>query len=92
MRHEIKIWREWYEEVVAFRKPFEVRIDDRPYRVGDVLYMREWDPEEETYTGRWVEVDVTYAMRAGAGVVERGITPGYVVMGIIVQRAGGTPA
>jgi ASC-1-like (ASCH) protein len=33
------------------RKTFEHRVNDRNYKPGDTLLLREWDPETETYTG-----------------------------------------
>ncbi|VXC03894.1 hypothetical protein EXIGUO8H_430005 [Exiguobacterium sp. 8H] len=75
MLHELKIWPEYFDMVDAGRKTFEIRRDDRGYQSGDILYLREYDPVEQAYTGRALCRRVTY-MTAYA---QRG---GYVVMAL----------
>jgi ASC-1-like (ASCH) protein len=62
-KHRIKIWPEYFEAVEDGRKTFEHRVDDRNYKVGDILILEEWDPHtpEMPYTGRELVVAVTYA-------------------------------
>jgi hypothetical protein len=43
MEHELKCWPEPFAAVEAGLKPYEVCRADRPYAVGDVLVLREWD-------------------------------------------------
>jgi hypothetical protein len=50
--HELKIWPHFYEEVIAKIKTYEVRVNDRAFKVGDFLLLREWDNEHNFYTGR----------------------------------------
>lgn len=50
MVHELKTLPEYFQAVKEKRKPFEVRKNDRNFKVGDSLYLREWTGEE--YTGR----------------------------------------
>lgn len=56
------------------RKPFEVRLNDRDFQVGDLLHLREWIPQEERYTPREVAGPITY-------LTSFGCQPGYVVLG-----------
>ena len=76
--HELKLWPKPYEEVSSGRKPFELRKDDRDYKVGDILNLRHWDPETEKYSGR--------SMSAGVTCIYRGpfVAEGFVCMGIKV--------
>lgn len=60
--HELKIWPEYFQPVLEGRKRFEKRKADRDYKVGDTLRLKEWDPEMTTYTGRVVDVVVTYIL------------------------------
>lgn len=60
MTHDIKLWPVYFPEVESQRKPFEIRWMDRPYEVGDTLFLREWDPDKEAYTGRSLTRIVTY--------------------------------
>jgi hypothetical protein len=44
MKHDLKIWPQYFVEVAAEQKTFEIRKNDRDYQVGDVLRLREWEP------------------------------------------------
>lgn len=65
--HALKIWPEYFEAVLDGRKRFEIRRDDRGYKVGDVLNLREWDPAKERYTGRMLDASVTYLLQPDPG-------------------------
>ena len=60
MIHGLKIWPEYFNEIVAGNKTFEVRQADHPFAVEDLLAMNEWDPKTETYTGASVLMKVTH--------------------------------
>jgi ASC-1-like (ASCH) protein len=70
--HYLKTWPEYFEEVWSGKKTFEVRKDDRGFRVGDRLVLFEWNPEAESSTGRTVDVTITYILRGGQFGIENG--------------------
>lgn len=41
--HRVKLMQQFYEVVEKRTKNFEVRFNDRDYRVGDWLVLCEWD-------------------------------------------------
>ena len=49
---EKKIWPEFFELVLQGKKNVELRIADFGIDQGDVLVLREWDPNKNDYTGR----------------------------------------
>jgi len=61
--HDLKCWPDYFEDVQAGRKTFELRKDDRTYAVGDVLLLREWSPDNGKYTGRSCRRVVTHLIR-----------------------------
>jgi hypothetical protein len=71
--HELKIRPEYFEAVVFGRKGFEIRKNDRGFKVGEWLHLMEW--EREKYTGRDAHVQITYV----TDFMQR---DGYVVLGI----------
>lgn len=68
--HEYKCYPTYFHAVWLGRKLFEVRRsrtdegDDDP-EGGDTVMLREWDRETRQYTGRQIQVHVTYVMRGG---------------------------
>lgn len=103
MTHELKCHPEPFQAVKRGEKTFEYRKDDRDYRVGDTLWLREWDltriaarefngrssfeAELQGYTGERVHRTVTYIIREGYGIPE-----GYCIMSIAsLPIEGGEP-
>lgn len=79
MVHELKTWPSYFQAAWEGRKTFEVRRDDgRGFQPGDLLHLREWDPEDKAYTGRELTAKVAYVLSGG----RFGIEEGYVVMAI----------
>lgn len=76
MIHELKIRPEYFKAVVLGDKMFEIRKNDRDFRVGDIIVLHEWD-EERGYTGKHTLVDITYVMTDTEFVKE-----GFAVLGI----------
>lgn len=70
--HDLKCWPESFTPLWTRDKTHEVRPDDRGYRVGDVLVLHEYDPEEHTYTGRVLLARVTHVLPGGQFGIERG--------------------
>lgn len=76
--HELKTLSPFYEEVERGAKTFEIRKDDRDFRVGDTLVLRHWDAERNCYTdGKSIQVKIKYILRD-----ERYLPTGYCCMSI----------
>ena len=91
--HELKSWPQFFEKVVDGSKTFEVRLNDRDFKVGDFLFLREWNPETKQYSGRFQYVRVTYIF----GSEERNVVcpialhPDYVILAIMLTWSTQTP-
>jgi len=48
MIHELKINPEFFDAVASGIKTFEVRKNDRPFRIGDTLVLLEFDDSKQT--------------------------------------------
>ncbi len=64
MRIEKKVWPKYFELIKAGKKSFEVRLADFDVEEGDILVLREWDPDKKAYTGRVLEKKVVYVTKA----------------------------
>ena len=58
-----KVWPEYFEEIRSGKKKLELRLADFEVREGDTLVLEEWDPDRKEYTGRKIEVAVTYILK-----------------------------
>jgi ASC-1-like (ASCH) protein len=76
MIHELKILPEYFEKVKDKKKTFEIRKNDRDFKVGDTLLLREHD--QKKYTGREITRKIIYVLGDKSGYV----LDGYVVMSI----------
>lgn len=72
--HELKCWPAYFEAIKVGKKNFEYRLNDRDFKVGDVLHLREYEPQGAyeifRYTGRELFCMVTY-------LVQTNTLPGY---------------
>jgi hypothetical protein len=58
-----KVWREYFEKIISGKKKLELRLADFEVNEGDLLVLEEWDKDKKEYTGRKVEVVVTYVFK-----------------------------
>lgn len=76
--HELKTWPFYFQEVFMGHKTFEVRINDRDFKIGDHVILKEWNPDTKEYTGREAARVITFILFGGSF----GIAPDHVVMSI----------
>lgn len=76
--HKLKTWPVHFRDVKEGIKDFEVRKDDRDYQIGDYLWLYEYDPELQEYSGSSYGCRIKYMLKGG----QFGIQEGYVVLGL----------
>ena len=59
-----KAWPELFQKVVDGEKNFDLRLDDFDCSVGDVLILKEFDPETKEFTGREIKKEVKYVLKS----------------------------
>lgn len=70
MIHELKILPEYFKAVENGTKTFEIRTNDRDYKLGDILVLKEFDPDAKVYTGNECVRKVTYIIQGVYGLPE----------------------
>ncbi|MDP3685661.1 MAG: DUF3850 domain-containing protein [bacterium] len=60
---EKKVWPQFFEKITSGDKTFDIRLADFECAPGDILVLREWNPESLQYTGRKTEKEVTYVAK-----------------------------
>lgn len=79
--HLLKTIDPYFYMVETGIKKFEIRNDDRVFKLGDVLVLARW--HEGRFTGERLYRRVSYIFTGG----QFGLEAGYVVMGIEKIRA-----
>lgn len=78
MIHNLKTHKEYFYEVFIGHKTFELRKNDRDFKVGDTLILEEYNPIIKDYTGKSLARKVIYILEGG----KFGLEEGYVIMSI----------
>ena len=81
MKHELKILPKWFEDVHSNKKNFEIRKNDRDFKVGDTLILKEW--YRGKYTDRYVLREIEYIYQ-GDGTY--GLSEEYCVLGLKIPH------
>ena len=87
--HELKLWPAYFEDVESDLKGFELRNNDRGFKVGQIIKFQEFKPnptydwdKSGYYTGRETIKKIKYIL----GDNNAGIETGYVILGITDTR------
>ena len=78
MMHQLKLRKKFFEKKIEGRKPWELRLNDRRYAIGDYIAENEIDEAGE-YTGRFVVekiLDIVYPIEVPDGAIGEG----YVIL------------
>jgi len=75
-QHELKCLPSYFEQVILGNKRFEIRKNDRDFRVGDFVVLNEW-LDSVGFTGRSMAAVITYVTDFPDGLKD-----GYVCFGM----------
>ena len=75
MVHRLKIAPQYFKDLVSGVKTFEVRRNDRNFKVGDIVTLEEY--KDGNYTSNYVNAEITYILDDHKYCKE-----GFVVFGI----------
>lgn len=62
MTHALKTVPPYFKDIVDGTKTFEIRKNDRLFKVGDKLLLQEYLPKEDKYSGQEWEGIITYIL------------------------------
>jgi len=82
IKHELKILPEYFYDVLSSRKRFEIRKNDRNFKVGDTVKLREF--KDGIYTGNYINARITYVFLGG----QYGLEEGYCIFSFRVYASG----
>ena len=79
MTHELKILPKYFDDVKNHVKNFELRRNDRDFKVGDMLILKEWSRGK--YTGREYSTQIIYILDDRDMLMND-----YVILGLAVPH------
>lgn len=79
--HELKTVQPYFERCWLQSKTFEVRKNDRDFQNGDTVYLKEYDPETDTYSGREIRCKIIYVLHDF-----HALEKGYVVFSFYIEQ------
>ena len=72
MIHELKTHPEYFQKIWNREKLFEVRKDDRDFKVGDTLLLLEYDPFSRNFSTLQIKAEISYKLNGGQLGIENG--------------------
>jgi ASC-1-like (ASCH) protein len=58
--HKCKSWKPFFDAIKNGSKKHDLRINDRNFKIGDIITLQSYDPFAGVYTGEELEVEITY--------------------------------
>jgi uncharacterized protein DUF3850 len=86
--HHVKCWMQYFDDVDRGEKRFDLRRNDRNYKVDDQITLQEWDPTLGEYTGRRLTFRICYVLQgdetgwSAASPPLQGLHAGYAILGL----------
>lgn len=76
--HDLKVHPQFWDALVSGAKPFDLRRNDRAFKVGDDLHLRRYDPSHG-HTGEALDRRVSYMLYPEDCP---GLQLGFVILGL----------
>lgn len=58
--HELKTYPKYFEQTLKGNKGFEIRLNDRNFKKGDIVILKEWDNIK--FSGREIHAEIKYML------------------------------
>lgn len=90
--HTLKSWPQFFRPIVRGERSHELRRNDRDFKVGDEVLLREYDPALGDYTGMACTASITSITSAGepCAVSAEGLHRDFCILTIKVGERTGT--
>lgn len=79
--HRLKTVNPYFQECFNGTKKFEVRLNDRDFKIGDTVYLQEYDAETNTYSGNELRCSILYILENYPALQK-----GYIVFSIQINQ------
>ena len=76
--HFLKTWTVYFDDVEKGTKTWELRLNDRNFKVGDHLVLMRYSDKNSRFTGRMLQFEVTHIFHGNTF----GVVDGWCIMSI----------
>lgn len=85
--HEVKSWTQFFSAIKAGQKKHDLRVNDRDYKVGDTILLKEYDMEKGTFTGDQCYAEITFitSRQFPCAFSSAVLPPDYCILSLEVQ-------
>lgn len=85
--HTLKLQEPYFTDVAEKKKTFEIRKNDRDYKVGDILLLYLYPQPNKDKLGK-IKAEITYILK---DIPQFGLMEGYCILGIKVKSVEKNP-
>lgn len=78
--HELKTINPYFQDSYNEDKTFEVRLNDRDFKVNDKIILKEYDPKNNSFSGRKIYAVITYILEKYEAIKENYIVFSYKII------------
>lgn len=80
----IKCVQPYFGEVYCGNKTFEIRKNDRPYKVDSIVRLKCYDFSKNSYNGYYVDIMITYILKEFVDALDEN----YIIFSFKVMGKG----
>jgi len=81
--HYLKTWPEYFEDLKAGIKTFEVRYNDRKFAVEDIVILQNYNLDTKEYSGEQLYFKIKYIVNWNDNIItEMALKVGYSILGL----------
>lgn len=77
IEHELKTHPIYFEKVYHGFKPWELRKNDRDFKVGELVLLKSFDPDTQKFSGSFIKAMITYILK---DCPQFGLADGYCIL------------
>lgn len=83
--HQLKILPPFFNAVLSGEKTFEIRLNDRDFHSGDLVFLKEYSKKDEEFTGRVMRAEIGFVFKGS----DYGVKEGYCVFALLKTQFDG---
>ena len=84
--HYLKTVKPFFRKVWNGIKLFECRINDRDFQENDIVYLQDFDPTNQFFSGAEIKVRITYLLKDFPGIEENHCVFSFEILDRVIMN------